>query len=74
MNKKQETAIKKTFGLNIRLLRYQADLSQEQLAERANIHPTYLSSIEKGERSIGLIKIMKLAKALGVSPRDLMPE
>jgi len=72
INKKQ--SIKKTFGLTVRMLRYQAELSQEQLAERANLHPTYISSVERGQRSVGLEKIVNIARALGVSPKDLMPD
>lgn len=69
-----ELSIKKTFGLTVRILRCHADLSQEQLAERAHLHPTYISSIERGERSVGLEKIVAIARALGVSPKDLMPD
>lgn len=67
-------SIKKTFGLTVRMLRYQAELSQEQLAERAHLHPTYISSVERGQRSVGLEKIVHIARALGVSPKDLMPD
>lgn len=74
MKHKQSSSIRKTFGLTVRLLRYQAELSQEQLAERAQMHPTYVSSIERGQRSPGLEKIINLAKGLGVSPKDLMPD
>lgn len=72
--KKQNTmSIKKTFGLTVRMLRYEAEMSQEQLAELAQLHPTYISSVERGQRSVGLEKIVSIARALGVSPKDLMP-
>jgi transcriptional regulator with XRE-family HTH domain len=70
---KNKHSIKKTFGLTVRMLRYQADMSQEQLAEKAHLHPTYISSVERGKRSVGLEKIISIARALGVSPKDLMP-
>lgn len=74
MTKKQSTtSIKKTFGLTVKMLRYRAEMSQEQLAEKAHLHPTYISSLERGQRSVGLEKIINIARALGVSPKDLMP-
>lgn len=65
---------KKAFGWTVRMLRFKANMSQEELAERANIHPTYISSIEQGKRSVGLEKIIAIAQGLGVSPKDLMPD
>lgn len=73
-NKDRKSDIKKAFGLTVRMFRYKAELSQEKLAELANVHPTYISSVERGERSIGLEKIIALAKGLSVSPKDLMPD
>lgn len=57
---------------NVRRLRKSAGLSQEALADRAGLHRTYISSIERGERNITLASIFALAKALGVDPRDLL--
>jgi transcriptional regulator with XRE-family HTH domain len=48
-------------------------MSQEELAERADLHFTYVSSTERGERNISLANIAKLAKALNVSMKELMP-
>lgn len=61
------------FGRKVRQRRYELDLSIEQLAERADLHPNYLGSVERGERNIALENIIALAKALGCSPKDLMP-
>jgi transcriptional regulator with XRE-family HTH domain len=66
--------LKKAFGLTIRMLRYEANMSQEELAEKAHLHVTYLSSVETGKRSVGFEKIVDLARALGCSPKDLMPD
>lgn len=66
--------VKREFGLTVRRIRNEASLSQEQLAERSHLHPTYIGSIERGERSVGLEKIIAIARALNISPRDLMPE
>ena len=64
--------IQKRFGNRLRQLRKQKDLSQEQLAEKANLHRTYISDIERGARNVSLQNIEKLAKALQTSPNKLL--
>ena len=49
-------------------------MSIEQLVEKARLHPNYLGSVERGERNIALENILAIAKALGCSPKELMPE
>ncbi len=56
--------IKKEFGLKIKTIRLEKNISQEQLANSAEIDRTYISDIEKGERNVSLLIIQKLAKAL----------
>lgn len=68
------SCVKKTFGLTVKMQRNKADMSQEKLAELAHMHPTYISLIERGHSSVGLEKIIAIARALGISPKDLMPE
>ena len=58
------------FGRRVRLLREEIGISQEALAERAGIHRTYLSGLERGERNVGLDNILAVAKALQVSPAN----
>jgi len=58
--------IKKIFGLAVRTWRSRRGISQEELAERAGLHRTYISDIERGERNVGLISIERLAIALDV--------
>ena len=48
--------------------------TQEELAERAGVHPTYLGSAERGERNVSIENIVALAKALKCSPKDLLPD
>ncbi|MCE2394513.1 helix-turn-helix transcriptional regulator [Candidatus Poribacteria bacterium] len=62
----------KKFGDRVRSLRNQAGISQEKLAEMAEMHRTYISGIERGERNVSLINIMRLASALNVSVSKLM--
>ena len=59
------------FGKTIRELRLQKGWSQEDLADRCNLHRTYIGGIERGERNVGLMNILILAKALEVLPSDL---
>ncbi len=61
------------FGENIRRVRLKRGLSQEQLAAKAGLHRTAISLIENAERSSTLETVEKLARALKVSPSDLMP-
>lgn len=61
------------FGKRLREVREEAAISQERLAELAGLHRTYVSSVERGKNNISLVNIERLALALGVSLRDLMP-
>jgi transcriptional regulator with XRE-family HTH domain len=61
------------FGKRLREVREGVGISQEKLAEIANLHRTYVSSVERGKRNISLENIDRLAQALGVPMADLMP-
>ena len=60
------------FGELVRQFREQASLSQEDLADRAGIHRTYIGGIERGERNPTLQTIHKLAAALDIPPMELL--
>jgi len=47
-------------------------LSQEGLAERADLHWTYIGGIERGERNVGLLNIVKIARALETTASQLL--
>lgn len=66
--------VKKAFGSAIKEWRNQLRLSQEELAERTDLHRTYISSIERGVRNVSLENISKLAQALETSVCDLFPK
>jgi len=59
------------FGANVRKYRTKRKVSQEKLAEIADLHRTYIGQIEAGKRNVALKNVDKLAKALGVSIKDL---
>ena len=59
------------FGLRVKLLRVGRGWSQEDLAEAAGLHRTYVSGLERGLRNVGLDNVYALADALGVEPADL---
>lgn len=66
--------IKQRLGVKIKELRKQKGLSQEKLANLAEIDRTYLPTIEKGERNVSIEVIEKLANALDVKVKDLFDE
>ena len=59
-------------GNNVRRLRKSRGWSQEDLAEKADLHRTYISGIERGVRNPTLTILFKLAQALGVAPSVLV--
>jgi transcriptional regulator with XRE-family HTH domain len=61
-------------GEHIRACRKKAGLSQEKLAEYANLHPTYISDVERGGENISVDALLRIAKALGVKVRDLVAD
>jgi len=66
--------LKKKFGTVVRDRRTQLGISQEDLAERADLHRTYVSDVERGARNVSLQSIAKLASALEISVAALFPE
>lgn len=62
---------KSLFGKAVRALREERGYSQEELAERAELHRNYVGSLERGERNVALENIVKLAAALSVRTKDL---
>jgi transcriptional regulator with XRE-family HTH domain len=60
------------FGKRVRSAREDLSWSQENLAEASGLHWTYVSSVERGERNISLLNILKVAEALGTDPATLV--
>ena len=67
-----KTEVLLKFGLRLKEVRKANGLSQEKLAEQANLHRTYIGMIERAEKNITLINIEKIAKALNVEVKDLL--
>ncbi len=67
MSQNNQLSIKQRFGKAIRRRRRELDLSQEELAERAELHRTYISNIERGELNPSLETMEKLVKALNIT-------
>ena len=65
--------IRKRLGLRIREIRIKKGLSQEDLAHESNLHRTYISDIERGSRNVSIQNIEKIAKALKIPLKGLMP-
>jgi len=59
-------------GLSIRKLREQKAISQEKLAELADLHRTYIGQVERGEKNLTLRSLERIAKALGIKARELI--
>jgi len=60
------------FGHRVREAREAAGLSQLRVAEAANVHATYLSSLERGQRNVSLVNIHMLANALAIDACELL--
>lgn len=60
------------FGRNLRVAREGMKLSQEDLAELADLHRTYIGSVERGERNVSIDNMERLAAAVGSSIPELL--
>ena len=65
-------ALRKLLALNIRIRRVELDITQEELAHRANLSQAYLSGIERSKRSPSIDTIQSLATALEIPASDLL--
>ena len=62
------------FGERVRDLRKQKDISQEDLAHKADLHRTYIGMIERAEKNLTLLNIERIAKALEISISELFKD
>lgn len=68
----EEKQIVLRFALNMKACREAKGISQEKLAEYANLHRTFIGSIERGEKIPSLVTVVKIAKALTVDITQLI--
>lgn len=64
----------KKLGVNIRKLRHAACISQEELADRSGLHRTYIGGVERGERNVGVLNLIQIARALKIKPAELLAD
>lgn len=72
MKTSRATETRLAFASNLRREREARNISQEALADRAGLHRTYVSSVERGERNISIDNMHRLAVALGVPVEKLV--
>ena len=67
-------ALLETLGKNVRLRRISLQLSQEQLAEKAGLHRTYIGMVERAEKNITILNVQRLSLALECTVAELLDE
>lgn len=72
--KPQQCQLLAIFSDNVRRLRRERKLSQEELAELAGVHRTYIGMLERREKNVTIYNIERIANALDVSPDSLLRE
>ena len=60
------------FGKRIREIRLKKKMSQGDIAKKLGVHRSYISGLERGKRNPSLLTINKMAKAIGVEPKELL--
>lgn len=61
-------------GKAVRDLRKQLGVSQESFAEKCDLHRTYIGQVERGEKNLSFMNIIRIANALKIKPSDLLRE
>ncbi|MAF87193.1 MAG: transcriptional regulator [Pseudomonas sp.] len=70
--KPHQSPLVHVFAENVRHKRQELGLSQEELAERAGVHRTYVGMLERSEKNVTIYNIERIALALGVEPALLL--
>lgn len=66
----RETLI--ALGLKMKSVRLSLNLSQEELAELSGLHRTYISSMERGERNVAILNIIKICRSINLPPEKIL--
>ncbi|TPG23464.1 XRE family transcriptional regulator [Variovorax ginsengisoli] len=67
-----QRTLRQVFAHNVRVTRVNAGLSQERMADAAQLDRTFIGSLERGERNISIDNIERIATVLGMPPQDLL--
>lgn len=70
--RKKRNSARVRFATNLYAARKARGLTQERLGELASLHPTYVSSVERGERNVSIDSMERLARALGLDVAALL--
>ena len=71
VKRRSKPDVRERFGTAVKFRREELWLTQEDLADEAGIHRTYLSDVERGTRNLSLVNIEKLAAALKMKMSEL---
>jgi len=71
MTDDESNKIKIQFGKNVRKLRENRGYSQEEFADLCDLDRTYIGGVERGERNISLINIIRISSGLNISPSEI---
>ena len=66
--------LRRVFAAHVRACRKRLGISQEELADRAHVHRTFIGAVERAETNISLDNIARISAALGVRAAELMIE
>ncbi|MEX2374692.1 MAG: helix-turn-helix transcriptional regulator [Dehalococcoidia bacterium] len=72
MDRDQRNAILSELGARVREHRRAQGWSQEQFAEQAGVHRTYIGAIERGQQNVTVVTLIAIAQALSVDPGELI--
>ena len=71
---RDDRAFLERVGFRVRERRAAAGLTQARLAEKCGLHRTFVGSVERGERNVALLSLRRIAKALRVTPAELLAD
>jgi transcriptional regulator with XRE-family HTH domain len=74
METKRKNAVLKKFGAAVRRYRRMAPLTQEEFADLCGLDRSYLGGVERGERNLTFINVMKICDALKVNPSEILSD